>query len=90
MQDAEVIPLRLIERQVRLYVNLSGDAKDVLIWAATHRASGEIRAGADHVPAHRIETTDGTVFLKVSVAANESVVAIPGTDGVMAVRLVQV
>lgn len=90
MEDVEVIPLRLITKRARLYVNLCGEAKTVMIWAAAHKAEGVIVAGPENALGHKVSEDDDTTFIKTSVEANESVVAAPGKDGVMAVRLVQV
>lgn len=89
MEDIEVIPLRLITKHARLYVNLCGEAKTIMIWAAAHGAEGQIIAGRDNTPGLAVRPDDDTTFIKTSVEANESVVAEPGTNGVMAVRLVQ-
>jgi hypothetical protein len=90
MEGTDVTPLRIITGDAQLYVNSSGDAKEMLLWAAAHGAEGAIHAGPDNAPGHVIKPSDGTVFLKMSVEANESIRAKPGNQGILAVRLIQV
>lgn len=90
MSDADLIPLRLVSGTTRIYANLSGEAKEVVIWAACHGADGHVRAGPDDTRGLVIRESDGTAVVKAVVEANESVVASPGSGGVIAIRLVQV
>jgi hypothetical protein len=90
MDTTEVTPLRVLEKEAELYVNASGDAKQIQMWVATHHAEGAIHAGPANTPGHMIKPAHGTVFLKISVEANESIRAVPGKDGIVAVRIVQV
>jgi hypothetical protein len=87
MDTTDIAPLRIIASRAQLYVNTSGDAKEVLLWVASHGAAGAIYTGPDNAPGHVIDPQDGTVVMKMSVEANESIRAEPGTNGIIAVRI---